>query len=63
MYRFQLCPQFVAVFLLGQDKFLSQMNLIVYRVGLPFLNNHYSVVINNTLEMFCILFISFLGSC
>ena len=36
--RFQLCHQFLAAFLLGQDMVMSQM---IHRVGPPFLDNHY----------------------
>ena len=38
--RFQLCYQFLAVFLLGQ-RYGNGPNELVHRVGPPFLDNHY----------------------
>ena len=41
--RFQLCHQFLAVFLLGQDIVISQISFCdtVHRAGPPFLDNYY----------------------
>ena len=38
--RFQLCHQFLAVFLQGQDMVMS-LNELLQRAGPPFLDNHY----------------------
>ena len=39
--RFQLCHQFLAVFLLSQDNYCKVPNKLVHRAGPPFLDNHY----------------------
>ena len=39
--RLQLCHQFLAIFLLGQDMVMSQMSLYIELHGAPFLDNHY----------------------
>ena len=36
-----MCLQFRAVILLDQDVVMPQMSLYIYRVGPPFLDNHY----------------------